>query len=1310
MENIMSNFSDYVFEELNLRTSINTIGLPGTLLVKVDNSSVRNYIPFEQGTAGQVLVSNGPSNAPIWQDNIPFEINQLGVETIVAADYIPFFDVSESNNSKITFTDFESLLDLNNLINAGDFNIDGLDADTIADADTLPFYDDTGTHNNKITFANFESSLDHNNLINAGDFDIVSLNVDVIADADQIPFYDSDGGHNNKITFDSFESSLDHDNLIAGTIASHDTSATGAQLDTLTDNSVADALHRHSELVASDGDPDPALIVDASGYIQLPYDSQLLQFGAAQDYSVQWDGSNATHTITAGEYVFDGGTLNVSLTGGAGVDTPPFDVNLVTNWDFSIDLSDWNFTPLEWVWNTGEAEHIIGNVDPLFQAINVVDGKIYAVEFTISNRTAGTVTVTFGTCDCSLTAVSNGTYYTSFVANLTGPINLTFTPHTDFDGRLDDIKLQHVSGTTTPVLILKDSTDSAILEVRGENSVDNIYIGVNAGQYNITGDYNIALGINALSTNTDGYDNVAIGMNTLKNNIQGYNNIALGRHALEDNTCGSGNIGVGGYTLYTNTTGRQNIAIGDWSLYENTTGLYNVAIGTDSLKENIDGDDHIAIGKNALSSNEDGDANTAIGRSTLSDNISGDHNVAIGNWALNSSTGEDNVAIGYSSLRLTTGDFNAAFGYTTGYDVTTGDYNTLIGYNTGRGITTGDNNTIIGAQVTGLAADLQNHIILADGEGNKRIIVDASGYIQLPYDSQLLQFGVAQDYSVQWNGSNAVHTITAGEYDFDGGTLSVSLTGGTGIDAAAFGSNLVVNWDFLIDLSDWSYTLLEWVWNTGKAQHIAGNVDPLFQAINVVDGETYQLEFTISNRTAGTVTVTLGTCDCPLTRGSNATLYTTFKANLTGPLDLKFTPENDFDGRLDTIILRHLTGVSTPILILKDSSDSATFEVRGENSVNNTYIGMAAGQHNTYGDYNVAMGTNALSNNTDGYDNVAVGGNALKNNLSGYGNVAFGGYALEDNTYGYGNVGVGGDALNANTSGGQNTAIGGWAMYKNTYGKYNTAIGTHALRENIHGDQNTAIGRGAIFNNLDGDYNIGIGPNALYTNTTGDYNVAVGNYSLYTSTGHYNTSVGYDAMRMTTGQWNVGVGSSAGYDVTTGDHNTIIGYGTGRGITTGDNNTIIGARVTGLAIDLQNHVILADGAGNIRITVDDSGNMGVNDFTPSCKLDVNGAIASNTTTITASADDTDVSGVNTLLVNTTSGNITLGGLVGGVAGQILRVAYIGDWTNTLTLEDTEGINQDFYMHTRADETIDGGGFSFVCDGSNWYDVSHAKHV
>ena len=51
------------------------------------------------------------------------------------------------------------------------------------------------------------------------------------------------------------------------TIVSHDTGATGAELDTLSDDSMADALHRHSELSASDGDPDACVQVNATGEV-----------------------------------------------------------------------------------------------------------------------------------------------------------------------------------------------------------------------------------------------------------------------------------------------------------------------------------------------------------------------------------------------------------------------------------------------------------------------------------------------------------------------------------------------------------------------------------------------------------------------------------------------------------------------------------------------------------------------------------------------------------------------------------------------------------------------------------------------------------------------------------------------------------------------------------------------------------------------------------------------------------------------------------------------------------------------------------
>ena len=111
------------------------------------------------------------------------------------------------------------------------------------------------------------------------------------------------------------------------------------------------------------------------------------------------------------------------------------------------------------------------------------------------------------------------------------------------------------------------------------------------------------------------------------------------------------------------------------------------------------------------------------------------------------------------------------------------------------------------------------------------------------------------------------------------------------------------------------------------------------------------------------------------------------------------------------------------------------------------------------------------------------------------------------------------------------------------------------------------------------------------------------------------------------------------------------------------------------------------------------------------KLLLNRAIATGTATITASADNTNVSGINTLFITTTAGNVVIGGFQGGVDGQVLYIAR-KDATNDLTLEHAEGVGtQDIIMHEGSDETIDGyGGFVLICDGSDWYDCSHAKHV
>ncbi len=97
----------------------------------------------------------------------------------------------------------------------------------------------------------------------------------------------------------------------------------------------------------------------------------------------------------------------------------------------------------------------------------------------------------------------------------------------------------------------------------------------------------------------------------------------------------------------------------------------------------------------------------------------------------------------------------------------------------------------------------------------------------------------------------------------------------------------------------------------------------------------------------------------------------------------------------------------------------------------------------------------------------------------------------------------------------------------------------------------------------------------------------------------------------------------------------------------------------------------------------------------------------------APQDDVDVSGVNILFLDCAANDIVIGGFVGGVNGQNLDIARLCAGAHDATLEHNEGTgNQDIFLHKGADETLFGeyGGWNLVCDGTSWYDTSHAKHV
>jgi len=249
--------------------------------------------------------------------------------------------------------------------------------------------------------------------------------------------------------------------------------------------------------------------------------------------------------------------------------------------------------------------------------------------------------------------------------------------------------------------------------------------------------------------------------------------------------------------------------------------------------------------------------------------------------------------------------------------------------------------------------------------------------------------------------------------------------------------------------------------------------------------------------------------------------------------------------------------------------------------------------------------------------NVAVGTNTLLSNTTGSGNSATGVSALQFNTTGNYNSATGFQALQANTTGSNNSATGLSALHANTTGSYNSATGVSALRLNTTGVNNAATGVQALQFNTTGSNNSATGFQALLSNTTGSGNSATGVSALrdldtttIAATAIVNATA-YQIVAMgttTSAQWiasgavsgvigeiftaNATAGVGTGTVATSANvaaqcnNNTALGYNTGRGITTGTGNTILGANVTGLAGGLTNNIILANGAGSIRVQSD----------------------------------------------------------------------------------------------------------------------------
>jgi intein/homing endonuclease len=187
---------------------------------------------------------------------------------------------------------------------------------------------------------------------------------------------------------------------------------------------------------------------------------------------------------------------------------------------------------------------------------------------------------------------------------------------------------------------------------------------------------------------------------------------------------------------------------------------------------------------------------------------------------------------------------------------------------------------------------------LADSAANYAIIYARSGGLGF-------RTGTTDQMVLTSTGNVGIGTV------FNTGAPADKLTvaGGSATiyNPASLGSEKVSNGNFST-VPDTS-----WTWGTGwthdttnlEADHTTGNTAALEQNVSAVAGEIYQVVFTVKNRTAGSVTPQLGGVNGTAV-SSNTTSTQQIRATGTG--NLKFTPSSDFDGSIDDVSVKLITG------------------------------------------------------------------------------------------------------------------------------------------------------------------------------------------------------------------------------------------------------------------------------------------------------------------------------------------------------------------------------------------------------------------
>ena len=350
----------------------------------------------------------------------------------------------------------------------------------------------------------------------------------------------------------------------------------------------------------------------------------------------------------------------------------------------------------------------------------------------------------------------------------------------------------------------------------------------------------------------------------------------------------------------------------------------------------------------------------------------------------------------------------------------------------------------------------------------------------------------------------------------------------------------------------------------------------------------------------------------------------------------------------------------------------------------NTFVGYKAGQ-NTTANFNTFIGANAGGESSEGQANTFVGSSAGLLNASGEFNTFLGLQAGFLNKNGIRNTFVGagsggGYGSTADTTGGRNTFVGVNSGSRISTGERNIFIGDGTGYYNTSGSRNTFLGEDAGIENTIGHNNTYVGQAAGY-HSTGSGNVFLGQYSGYFETGNGKLYIDNDSVTtpLIYGDFNSNfatVHGDLGINVVNPDRELVVFDSDNDGdsaikleATNGSSREMLIAvnQSSGGFISMATNNNLAFRTnGATRMTIENSGDVGIGVADPSSRLEVSGEdndgsiatlrIISGSQHMLLDGNEID-SGSDLHLQHNTSNNIVLGSGGGNVGIRTISPEY-----------------------------------------------------